>query len=631
MLDDNKLLTLPNGERLAIPDNVRFLFEVESLRFATLATVSRCGMIWYHEEVLTESMMMAHHLRRLEEVKMSSEDEGLDSNDLGSAMLQAQEFVAKMLGPAFSGQGVVLKALRMGSKLEHIMAFSSARSLMTLFSLINQMCKSIAIYNGHHSDFPLSSEVMKAYVDRKLLLALVWSIGGDSSLATRLQISRFVAQETGIELPSGEDRPLIDYDVDLASGNWVSWQSRVPTLQLETHQVSAVDIIIPTSDTVRHEDVLYSWVSERKPLILCGPPGSGKTMTLYGALRRLPDVITVLLNFSSATSPELVLKTFEQYCDYRKTPTGVVLAPQQPGKWLVIFCDEINLPSVDKYGTQRVISFMRQMIESGGFWRATDLAWVTLERIQFVGACNPPTDPGRTPLTQRFLRHAPVLLVDYPGQESLVQIYATFARAALKVIPSLRSYAQPLTEAMIELFEASRSRFTAEQQAHYIYSPRELSRWIRGIFEALQPLELLEAEGLVRIWAHEAQRLFQDRLVTQAERDWTDARIDEIAAKHFPMIDLTKALARPILFSNWTTKDYLPIDRDQLREFTKARLRTFYEEELDVPLVLFDEFLDHVLRIDRAFKQTQGHVLMIGMSGAGKVSGGFPKRIGQWC
>ncbi len=46
----------------------------------------------------------------------------------------------------------------------------------------------------------------------------------------------------------------------------------------------------------------------------------------------------------------------------------------------------------------------------------------------------------------------------------------------------------------------------------------------------------------------------------------------------------------------------------------------FYEEELDVPLVLFDEVLDHVLRIDRIFRQPQGHVLLIGVSGAGKTT-----------
>jgi len=52
-----------------------------------------------------------------------------------------------------------------------------------------------------------------------------------------------------------------------------------------------------------------------------------------------------------------------------------------------------------------------------------DQAWVSLERIQFVGACNPPTDPGRKPLSHRFLRHVPVIYVDYPGETSLKQVF----------------------------------------------------------------------------------------------------------------------------------------------------------------------------------------------------------------
>lgn len=79
----------------------------------------------------------------------------------------------------------------------------------------------------------------------------------------------------------------------------------------------------------------------------------------------LPSLCQVVgLNFSSATTPELLLKTFDHYCEYRRTPNGVVLAPVQLGKWLVLFCDEINLPDMDKYGTQRVISFIRQVYVS---------------------------------------------------------------------------------------------------------------------------------------------------------------------------------------------------------------------------------------------------------------------------
>jgi hypothetical protein len=99
--------------------------------------------------------------------------------------------------------------------------------------------------------------------------------------------------------------------------------------------------------TLRHEEILYSWRSEHNPLMLCGPPGSGKTMMLFSALCRLPDMEVVGLNFSSAIAPELILRTFEQYCEYRKTPNGVILAPVQIGRWLVVFCDEINLPAQD--------------------------------------------------------------------------------------------------------------------------------------------------------------------------------------------------------------------------------------------------------------------------------------------
>jgi dynein heavy chain 1 len=74
-------------------------------------------------------------------------------------------------------------------------------------------------------------------------------------------------------------------------------------------------------------------------------------MTLMSTLKALPDFEMIFVNFSSSTSPNLIQQQFEHYGEYMKTSSGTILRPKQPNKWLVLFCDEINLPDSDKYGT----------------------------------------------------------------------------------------------------------------------------------------------------------------------------------------------------------------------------------------------------------------------------------------
>lgn len=64
LLDDNKILTLPNGERLALPGNVRIMFEVEHLRYATPATVSRWWVALAPRALAARAFAHAVFLRR---------------------------------------------------------------------------------------------------------------------------------------------------------------------------------------------------------------------------------------------------------------------------------------------------------------------------------------------------------------------------------------------------------------------------------------------------------------------------------------------------------------------------------------------------------------------------------------
>ena len=618
VLDDNKLLTLPSGERLGIPPNVRIILEVDSLEHATPATVSRCGMIWFQRNTVTIEMCLQHLLGKLRKVDfLGDRKTGDEIPAAQTSFLQAIE----SLVVSSRTTSLVADALDFTMKREHVMPATRDRLLQTFEALLVQGIGQAVEYDENHPDFPMVGEHMEKFAKRWLLHALMWSFAGSAPWDTRKAFGDMLLRTSGVMLPE-VGGSLFDYRVRVENGEYELWSDSVPRMEIESHRVSATDIVITTTDTVRHSEVLGAWLASKRPLILCGPPGSGKTMTLTSVLQSMQGVVLASLNFSSRTTPEIILKTFSQYCSYVRRGKDIVLEPAESlgaQSWLVIFCDEINLPEQDSYGTQRVITFMRQLVEQGGFWR-DDNVWVKINRIQFVGACNPPTDAGRVSMSQRFLRHVPLLLVDFPAKDSLLQIYRTFNGGMMKLFPNLRGETEALTEAMVELYMENQRKFSPDLQPQYFYSPRELSRWVRGMYESVVHMDQgLTREEFVRIWAHEGLRLFNDRLVDVEDREWCDKTIDEVARKWFAGVDFDAALARPMFYSSWLSKETKRVSREELKKFLSARLRVFYEEELDVPLVVFDEVLDHILRIDRVLRQPMGHCLLVGDSGAGKT------------
>ena len=50
VMDDNKVLTLANNERIPLKPSMRIIFEIRDLRFATPATVSRAGILYISDD-----------------------------------------------------------------------------------------------------------------------------------------------------------------------------------------------------------------------------------------------------------------------------------------------------------------------------------------------------------------------------------------------------------------------------------------------------------------------------------------------------------------------------------------------------------------------------------------------------
>jgi dynein heavy chain 1 len=153
---------------------------------------------------------------------------------------------------------------------------------------------------------------------------------------------------------------------------------------------------------------------------------------------------------------------------------------------------------------------------------------------------------------------------------------------------------------MVEFYQASKSRFTADQYPHYVYSPRELTRWIQGIAEHRK--ELVSLEVLMQISIYEGLRLFSDRLVTKVEQRWTTKTMKLIFEKHFSTASVVSSFSESLLFTHWMSKDYAKVSFEDLKDCAREKLRLFCEEETEVKLVMSDEIVEHSLKIDRVLR-----------------------------
>ncbi|CCW66307.1 unnamed protein product [Phytomonas sp. Hart1] len=723
VLDDNKVLTLPNCERLPLPSSMRIMFETQSLRYATPATVSRCGMVWLEGVISLPSVLdfARHQLERKPVVDSrgcrvrwnlaedmvgvatkNSKRTAIDAIVLGH---RSKTFSAHIISCPITAKGKIMPGkknlvlLQEGSASAISSEQTGAASIGDrlnksqvsdiLHSTQNELQMSVC-RNTHPSCERIKQAMMKiwsagfeadGFIHKGLMLvlgnpelrdanimqpnalqmiesiaallldgvwrmfsaeqkgetvitellltksanhileyAVFWSLGASMDYAHRSKLAMHLGLTPYLD---GQVRDISDVEVNYLNGEWKAVQDRIGQVEIIAGQVGTSDTVIPTVDTYRHENLLLAWLNTGRSAILCGPPGSGKTMTITSLLNSSPEYDAVFLNFSSGTTVKTLIKSMEQHCRVQNTSKGFIMTPAS-GKRLLLFSDEINLPELNQYGTHEVSQLLRQIIERGGFYRPSDNVWITTEDIQIVGACNPPTDPGRVALSPRLLRWVPVLFVGISTPHSLLNIYGTYCRAILRVAKKLQGEcAMHLARAIVNMYDRSKKRFTTLQQPHYVYSPRELSRWVRAIYEGFITWEEesrrnMTTEKLVRLAIHEGLRVFSDRLVTEDDCIWTNTTINECFMEEFPGLDVS-VYQRPILYSTLLSHVYSESSREDLRAFFRKKMTVFCEEEMSTPLVVLDTVIDHIVRIDRVLRQPLGHVLLAGSSGVGKT------------
>ncbi|TPX37396.1 hypothetical protein SeMB42_g06902, partial [Synchytrium endobioticum] len=607
VMDDNRLLTLPNGERIRLQKHVALLFEVGDLQYASPATVSRCGMVYMDPK----NLGFAPCYQKWCSVKRPGPD--------GVVLLKLfQKYALPLIE-------MVLEGSALGSRLSQVIKINGLGMVGQLTNLVDAQ-----LPENDGKQPALQEDAIEAV----FIQSIIWSIGATILEADRAKFSEAVKQLSELGVQAGETVPagtlpsdgnLYEWFFDFSQKQWSSWKQFVPKYE-HSKTVPFYKILVPTMETVRHTWLLERLVATKRPVLFVGDVGTSKTVTALNHLRQLPADRYLLLNinFSSRTSSLTLQKNLEINVEKRTKDTYGPAA----GKRLMVFVDDLNMPSKDTYGTQQPIALLKLLIERGGFYdRGKELNWKCMKDVQFVASMGTPGG-GRNDVDPRFVALFNVFNITFPTETSLLQIYSGILLGHVASFSEgIRNTADKLTKLTLKLYQdISKSLLPTPSKFHYIFNLRDISRVYEGLCGST-PDHFETGSQMARLWRNEAMRVFYDRLVTDADRASVKKLIDGLVEQTFNS-DVSYINRNPILFGDFRHAMQEANARlyEDLLDFTAVRsiyqeiLAEYNEKFNRMNLVLFEDALEHLIRIQRVIRMPRGHALLIGVAGSGKQS-----------
>ena len=85
-----------------------------------------------------------------------------------------------------------------------------------------------------------------------------------------------------------------------------------------------------------------------------------------------------------------------------------------------------------------------------------------------------------------------------------------------------------IVNSTLSLYEMAKLRFLpTPAKSHYLFNIRDVSKVIQGI-SMIKPASLASPDNLAKLWVHEFQRVFEDRLVSEEDKQFVK---EELAKK----------------------------------------------------------------------------------------------------
>ncbi|KAB0795300.1 hypothetical protein PPYR_12139 [Photinus pyralis] len=610
VMDDNKVLTLINSDRITMPEQVSLLFEVADLTVASPATVSRCGMVYNDYKDWGWRPYIASWIQKQE--KRGKQFQELVRIPLGT-LSSLTESILQMKSYFMIYLGMVLEFKRFNCKepvpCEELHYVASLCRLLEVFATRE---------NGVD---PKNEDTFEDMAKQWFLFCLIWSVCCTVDEDGRRKIDAFIREKEGA-FPLKDT--VYEYFVDVKKKAFSCWEDKLNENWRYPAEAPFFKIIVPTVDTIRYQCIVETLLASGYPSLLTGPVGTGKTSTAQSVLFSLDPVkFSVLnVNLSAQTSSVNVQETIESRLEKRTKTTFVPAG----NKVMVTFFDDFNMPAKETYGSQPPLELLRQWIDYGFWYDRQKQTRKYVQNMMLMASMGPPGG-GRQSISERTLNRFNVINMTFPTESQIIRIFGTMLAQHLSNFPEeVKVVRQEITLTTIDLYNNVIAKMLpTPAKMHYLFNLRDISKIFQGLLRSHKDYQNTK-NSILRLWIHESFRVFYDRLIDDRDREWFYSQMNDQLGAHFDQtlhaLCTNKAIPTfgDFLNSFGIYEDIM--DYGVLKQYIDHQMAEYNVSPgvIRMDLVLFRDAIEHICRIVRVISQPRGNMLLVGIGGSGRQS-----------
>jgi len=339
VMDDNKVLTLVSQERIPMTPEMRLVLEISNLKNATPATVSRGGVLYVNDSDIGCRPYFDSWLMKYKKI-----EKGLPENVFTLAYTQ-------YLSDSFTDD------LRHKSHITPTCDMACMQSLTTIIDQLDYQLHSSKEQYDHLKKLreENNEEAIKIIYEGFFVFAGMWAYGASLD-EDKIQFSNSWKSLSSKQFKYEGDQQVFEYYFDPILAQFVNWKQRVAHFNVDFEGLFS-NLVVPTAETTRQAVLLDMHVASKKGMLYVGAAGTGKTTIIKDYFSTLDKEKTIYagINFNSYTDSKAMQVVVESQVDKR---SGVIFGPPL-GKVLIYFMDDLNMPYLDKYGTQSPICLVR--------------------------------------------------------------------------------------------------------------------------------------------------------------------------------------------------------------------------------------------------------------------------------